>query len=50
MTPKSRRSGGCFSFHFPRPFYQNAAVPDFIEHLGNQYNGLYKCVLRSDLT
>ncbi|KAF8264503.1 subtilisin-like protein [Lactarius quietus] len=34
-------SGGGFSNHFPRPVYQNPAVPKFLEQLGNRYNGLY---------
>jgi len=31
-------SGGGFSNHFPRPIYQNGAVPTF---LGSKYEGLY---------
>ncbi|KAF8268019.1 subtilisin-like protein [Lactarius quietus] len=34
-------SGGGFSNHFPRPIYQNPAVPKFLWQLGNGYNGLY---------
>ncbi|KAF8257664.1 subtilisin-like protein [Lactarius quietus] len=37
----AKLSGGGFSNHFPRPIYQNPAVPTFLEQLGNQYNGLY---------
>ena len=35
-------SGGGFSIYFPRPIYQNPAVPNFLEKLGNQYDGMYK--------
>ncbi|KAH8987016.1 subtilisin-like protein [Lactarius akahatsu] len=34
-------SGGGFSVHFPRPSYQDDAVPTFLLNLGGQYNGLY---------
>ncbi|KAH9026547.1 subtilisin-like protein [Lactarius hengduanensis] len=34
-------SGGGFSFHFPRPKYQEEDVPAYLEHLGDQYDGLY---------
>ncbi|KAF8267660.1 peptidase S8/S53 domain-containing protein [Lactarius quietus] len=34
-------SGGGFSNHFPRPIYQNPAVPNFLKQLGNRYDGLY---------
>ncbi|KAH9056379.1 subtilisin-like protein [Lactarius vividus] len=34
-------SGGGFSVYFPRPPYQNNAVPTFLLNLGGQYNGLY---------
>ncbi|KAH9035159.1 subtilisin-like protein [Lactarius deliciosus] len=34
-------SGGGFSAYFPRPPYQNSAVPTFLQSLGNLYNGLY---------
>ncbi|KAF8259981.1 peptidase S8/S53 domain-containing protein [Lactarius quietus] len=34
-------SGGGFSDYFPRPIYQDPAVPTFLERLGNQYNGMY---------
>ncbi len=37
-------SGGGFSNHFPRPWYQDDAVPAFLQQLGSQYEGLYKCV------
>ncbi|KAH9056375.1 subtilisin-like protein [Lactarius vividus] len=34
-------SGGGFSVYFPRPSYQDNAVPTFLSNLGGQYNGLY---------
>ncbi|KAF8267692.1 subtilisin-like protein [Lactarius quietus] len=34
-------SGGGFSNHFPRPIYQDPAVPTFLRQLGNQYDGSY---------
>ncbi|KAH9054232.1 subtilisin-like protein [Lactarius vividus] len=34
-------SSGGFSDHFKRPPYQGQAVPTFLEHLGNRYQGLY---------
>ncbi|KAH9046862.1 subtilisin-like protein [Lactarius hengduanensis] len=34
-------SGGGFSVYFPRPDYQNSAVPTFLQHLGHRYSGLY---------
>ncbi|KAH8987015.1 subtilisin-like protein [Lactarius akahatsu] len=34
-------SGGGFSVYFPRPSYQNNAVPTFLLNLGGQYNGLF---------
>ncbi|KAH9031406.1 subtilisin-like protein [Lactarius deliciosus] len=34
-------SGGGFSAHFPRPSYQNNAVPTFLLNLGSQHNGLF---------
>ncbi|KAF8258055.1 subtilisin-like protein [Lactarius quietus] len=34
-------SGGGFSAHFPRPPYQDLAVPTFLQNLGSQYYGLY---------
>ena len=37
-------SGGGFSIYFPRPIYQDPAVPNFLEKLGNQYDGMYKYV------
>ncbi|KAF8258870.1 peptidase S8/S53 domain-containing protein [Lactarius quietus] len=39
-------SGGGFSNHFPRPIYQNPAVPKFLWQLGNGYNGLYNADCR----
>ncbi len=43
-------SGGGFSNHFLRPPYQDYAVHTFLQHLGSQHYGLYKCVLCRDLT
>ncbi|KAH9160524.1 subtilisin-like protein [Lactarius sanguifluus] len=34
-------SGGGFSVYFPRPSYQNNAVPTFLSNLGGQYKGLF---------
>ncbi|KAI9451818.1 subtilisin-like protein [Lactarius psammicola] len=34
-------SGGGFSNHFPRPFYQKKAVPAFLRRLGKKYKGMY---------
>ncbi|KAF8260657.1 subtilisin-like protein [Lactarius quietus] len=34
-------SGGGFSNHFPRPEFQDEAVPTFLSKLGNQHAGLY---------
>ncbi|KAI9451104.1 subtilisin-like protein [Lactarius psammicola] len=34
-------SGGGFSNHFPRPDYQDEAVPTFLQDLGSKYNGFY---------
>ncbi|KAH8990975.1 subtilisin-like protein [Lactarius akahatsu] len=34
-------SGGGFSAYFPRPPYQNNAVPTFLQNVGSQYNGFY---------
>ncbi|KAI9436599.1 subtilisin-like protein [Lactarius indigo] len=34
-------SGGGFSNLFPRPDYQDGAVPTYLETLGDQYSGLY---------
>ncbi|KAF8258722.1 subtilisin-like protein [Lactarius quietus] len=36
-----RYSGGGFSNHFPRPIYQDPAVPAFLSRFGNRYEGLY---------
>jgi tripeptidyl-peptidase-1 len=38
-------SGGGFSNHFPRPIYQNPAVPNFLLQLVNKYDGMYKHVI-----
>ncbi len=43
-------SGGGFSRYFRRPDYQNGAVFTFLEQLGNQYAGFYKCVCCRDST
>ncbi|KAH9060187.1 subtilisin-like protein [Lactarius vividus] len=34
-------SGGGFSNYFPRPEYQQVAVPTYLEQLGSQYDGMY---------
>ncbi|KAH8977416.1 subtilisin-like protein [Lactarius akahatsu] len=34
-------SGGGFSVYFPRPYYQDSAVPTFLQRLGRRYSGLY---------
>ncbi|KAH9053898.1 subtilisin-like protein [Lactarius vividus] len=34
-------SGGGFSEYFPRPSYQQQAVPTFLGHIGHLYSGLY---------
>ncbi|KAH8982204.1 peptidase S8/S53 domain-containing protein [Lactarius akahatsu] len=34
-------SGGGFSDYFERPWCQEEAVSTFLQHLGNQYHGLY---------
>ncbi|KAI9450437.1 subtilisin-like protein [Lactarius psammicola] len=34
-------SGGGFSFYFPRPPYQNKAVPGYLDKIGNKHAGLY---------
>ncbi|KAI9451127.1 subtilisin-like protein [Lactarius psammicola] len=39
-------SGGGFSNHFPRPDYQDEAVPAFLQDLGSKYNGLYNAAGR----
>ena len=43
-------SGGGFSNYFPRPRYQLDVVPAYLEQLGNQNRGLYRCVYFCDLT
>ena len=42
-------SGGGFSNYFKLPSYQSEAVPSFLQNLGDQYDGLYKCVYCLDL-
>ena len=42
--------GGGFSYYFPRPDYQQDAVPTFIHQLGYLYAGYYKCVRCRGLT
>ena len=37
-------SGGGFSLYFPRPPYQDLAVPTFLQNIGSQYYGLFKSV------
>ncbi|KAI9437285.1 subtilisin-like protein [Lactarius indigo] len=39
-------SGGGFSVYFPRPPYQDAVVPPFVESLGTAYAGFYNPVGR----
>ncbi|KAH9062407.1 subtilisin-like protein [Lactarius vividus] len=39
-------SGGGFSNHFKRPDYQEQAVTEFLQHLGNQYEGKYNATNR----
>ncbi len=36
--------GGGFSNLFPRPMYQDDAVPTFLQQRGSKYEGLFKCV------
>ena len=43
-------SGGGFSRLFPAPAYQTEAVSRYLKGLGSKYEGLYKCVMPSDLT
>ncbi|KAF8266056.1 subtilisin-like protein [Lactarius quietus] len=40
IFPASSLRGG-FSFHFPRPPYQDGTVPKYIRQLGSQYAGLF---------
>ncbi len=42
-------SGGGFSKYFPRELYQENAVPAYLQNLGNQYQGLYRCARCCDL-
>ncbi|KAH8995710.1 subtilisin-like protein [Lactarius akahatsu] len=37
----ARFSGGGFSAYFPRPSYQDSAVPAFLQRLRRRYSGLY---------
>ncbi|KAH8989246.1 subtilisin-like protein [Lactarius akahatsu] len=39
-------SGGGFSNIFRRPYYQEQAVTEFLQHLGNQYEGNYNATSR----
>ncbi|KAH9036769.1 subtilisin-like protein [Lactarius deliciosus] len=39
-------SGGGFSDHFRRPVYQEQAVTEFLQRLGNQYQGQYNATSR----
>ena len=43
-------SGGGFSAYFPRHDYQNAAVEAYLDKLGSQYFGYFKCVCSVGLT
>ncbi len=36
-------SGGGFSNYFARPSYQNRAVSSYLQNIGSQYSGLFKC-------
>jgi tripeptidyl-peptidase I len=36
-------SGGGFSNYFARPSYQNKAVSSYLQNIGSQYSGLFKC-------
>ena len=40
-TDNGYASGGGFSNYFPRPRYQDAVVPAYIQSLGSQFSGLY---------
>ncbi len=42
-------SGGGFSDYFARPPYQQRAVSTFLQNLGDQHQGMYKCVCILDL-
>ena len=37
-------STGGFSDHFTRPLYQLLAAHDYLQGIGNQHEGLFKCV------
>ncbi|KAH8994686.1 subtilisin-like protein [Lactarius hatsudake] len=39
-------SGGGFSNYFRRPVYQEQVVTEFLQHLGNQYQGKYNAISR----
>ncbi|KAH8994692.1 subtilisin-like protein [Lactarius hatsudake] len=39
-------SGGGFSNHFRRPVFQEQVVTEFLQHLGNQYQGQYNATSR----
>jgi tripeptidyl-peptidase-1 len=41
-------SGGGFSNYFPRPSYQVEAVSSYLQSIGSQYSGLFKCVFCFD--
>ena len=41
-------SGGGFSNYFARPSYQNEAVSSYLQNIGDQYSGLFKCACFSD--
>jgi tripeptidyl-peptidase-1 len=36
-------SGGGFSNYFKRPSYQYRAVSSYLQNIGSQYSGLFKC-------
>ena len=42
--------GGGFSAHIRRLYYNHLAVATFLQYLGIDYSGLYKCIRSRDLT
>ena len=42
-------SSGGFSNYFERPSFQSSVVPAYLQILGSEYDGLYKCVRCLDL-
>ena len=41
-------SGGGFSNYFARPSYQNSVVSSYLQNVGSQYSGLFKCACYFD--